>query len=353
MRSLRNLYQHLALHAPTGTRPGCAVGHRTRALPFHHTFHPGAVGSCRGYAQLALTNKGMAVMGSTGRSAVGALHFPTNSALNASPQVSNMTVTVFGCSSFLGRYVINSLSKTGAQIVCPFRCDELDVQHLKVNGELGRVVLYPDFDVRNDEMLDHAISKSNVVVNLIGSWRETWNYSFKDVHVDLTRRVAEAVKRAGHVERFVHFSCIGARPDAPGERMITKVCMAGDPQRYLTITPTMHNAQAAGEALVRELVPHATIFKVAQVVGIEDKFTTALAARGKRSPFIGLVNGGHNKIQPVYVRDVSHGVVESLKTYDALGQTYYIAGPDVMTYVWFCVCMPRQIIKLFTSSLLS
>lgn len=96
-----------------------------------------------------------------------------------------------------------------------------------------------------------------------------------------------------------------------------------------------YNAQAAGEALVRELVPHATIFKVAQVVGIEDKFTTALAARGKRSPFIGLVNGGHNKIQPVYVRDVARGAVESLKTYDALGQTYHIAGPDVLTCVGF------------------
>lgn len=84
---------------------------------------------------------------------------------------------------------------------------------------------------------------------------------------------------------------------------------------------------------MRELVPYATIFKVAHVVGIEDKFSTALAARGKRSPFVGLVNGGHNKIQPVYVRDVARGVVESLKTYDALGQTYYLAGPEVMAYV--------------------
>lgn len=156
-------------------------------------------------------------------------HIPGGGIAIAPAQVSNMTVTVFGCSSFLGRYVINALAKTGAQIVCPFRCDELDVQHLKVNGDLGQLVLYPGFDIRNDEMLDHAISKSNVVINLIGSWRETWNYSFKDVHVGLTRRVAEAVKRADHVERFLHFSCIGARPDAPGERMITKV-------RYITIS---------------------------------------------------------------------------------------------------------------------
>lgn len=244
-----------------------------------------------------------------------------------------MTATVFGCSSFLGRYVVNNLARTGSQVVCPFRCDELDVQHLKVMGVLGQVVLYPDFNLRDDEMLDHAISKSNVVVNLVGAWRETWNYSFHDVHVDLTRRIAEAVKRAGHVERYLHVSCLAASPDAPSERLRTK---------------------AEGDRIVRDLLPNATIFKTAHMVGIEDKFTNALAARGKRSPFVGLVDGGHNKIQPVYVRDVARALTDSLKTYDAVGQTYHVAGPEVLTYVAvegecapFCVvcayssmCMP-------------
>ncbi len=115
------------------------------------------------------------------------------------------------------------MARTGSRVVCPFRCDELDVQQLKVMGVLGQVVLYPDFNLRDDEMLDHAISKSNVVVNLVGAWRETWNYSFHDVHVDLTRRIAEAVKRAGHVERFLHVSCLAASPDSPSERLRTKV----------------------------------------------------------------------------------------------------------------------------------
>ncbi len=69
------------------------------------------------------------------------------------------------------------------------------------------------------------------------------------------------------------------------------------------------------------------------MVGVEDKFTNALAARGKRSPFVAMVDGGYNKVQPVYVRDVARGMINSLKTYDAVGQTYHVAGPEVLTYV--------------------
>ena len=54
-------------------------------------------------------------------------------------QVSGVIATVFGSAGFLGRYVCNGLARQGSQVVYPHRCDELNVQHLKVMGDLGQV----------------------------------------------------------------------------------------------------------------------------------------------------------------------------------------------------------------------
>lgn len=59
--------------------------------------------------------------------------------------VSGVTATIFGCSGFLARYVANAIGNTGGQLVLPYRCDDTDVQHLRVMGDLGQVVMIPDF----------------------------------------------------------------------------------------------------------------------------------------------------------------------------------------------------------------
>ena len=46
---------------------------------------------------------------------------------------------MFGASGFLGRYVVNALARQGSQVVIPYRCDDLDVQHLRPMGDLGQV----------------------------------------------------------------------------------------------------------------------------------------------------------------------------------------------------------------------
>ena len=53
-------------------------------------------------------------------------------------QISGVHATVFGCTGFLGRYVVHALARQGSQVVCPYRCDEIDMQHLKVMGDLGQ-----------------------------------------------------------------------------------------------------------------------------------------------------------------------------------------------------------------------
>jgi NADH dehydrogenase (ubiquinone) 1 alpha subcomplex subunit 9 len=49
------------------------------------------------------------------------------------------TATVFGATGFLGRYIVNKLARQGCTVVVPYR-EEMAKRHLKVTGDLGRVV---------------------------------------------------------------------------------------------------------------------------------------------------------------------------------------------------------------------
>ena len=73
--------------------------------------------------------------------------------------------------------------------------------------------------------------------------------------------------------------------------------------------------QFAGEQVVREIYPEATIFKPGPLIGVEDNLMNNLA----------------RLLQPVYVRDVANAMINSLKTKECLGQDYHLGGPDVIT----------------------
>lgn len=53
----------------------------------------------------------------------------------------------------------------------PWR-DEMAKRHLKVTGDLGRVIM-TEFDIRNTESIEEAVRHSNMVYNLIGRDYET------------------------------------------------------------------------------------------------------------------------------------------------------------------------------------
>lgn len=65
------------------------------------------------------------------------------------------------------------------------------------------------------------------------------------------------------------------------------------------------------------------------------------------SLFAPVVEDGHNRIQPTYVLDVADAVVAALKTADTKGKTYYLGGPEVLTWVcrcglWDAVCCAKD-----------
>jgi NADH dehydrogenase (ubiquinone) 1 alpha subcomplex subunit 9 len=237
----------------------------------------------------------------------------TNVGMRAGPggrsSVSGITATIFGATGFLGRYFAAALAKRGSQVVCPYRCDDLDIQHLRVMGDLGQVVTLPDFSARDDTFIRKAVAQSNVVINLIGEERETPRFGFEEVHVDIAQRIAQAAADSGVCERLIHVSCLGASPDSASRRLQTK---------------------AAGEEAVRQAFPSATILKPSVLVGTEDRMFNSFARLAMNLPYLPLT-GRDAQVQPVYVRDVTEALEAILKDKGTIGKTYALAGPRTYT----------------------
>ncbi|MGF6229710.1 uncharacterized protein YbjT (DUF2867 family) [Inquilinus ginsengisoli] len=222
--------------------------------------------------------------------------------------IGQKTVTLFGGTGFVGRYVAQMLAQRGWRIIVASRHPDRALP-LKTAGAVGQVV--PVFaDIRDDGSVAAAVAGADAVVNLVGILFERGKQRFDSIHGEAAGRVARAAAAAG-ASRFVQISAIGASADSPSSYARTK---------------------AAGEAAVRAAFPGASILRPSVVFGPEDGFFNLFANLARTAPFLPLFGGGTTKFQPVYVQDVAAAVVACLEQDGAAGQTYELGGPRVYSF---------------------
>lgn len=214
------------------------------------------------------------------------------------------TVTVFGASGFLGRYLVSKLARHGTTTIVPYR-DDMKKRFLKVAGDLG-VVNFVEIDARNLQSIEDSVAHSDVVINCIGVDYDTKNFTMADVNIALAERIARATRDAG-VPRFVHVSSYNADPKSDSVFYATK---------------------GIGEQRVKEIIPSATIVRPAQMFGREDNLLNYLGPNIK----MWTPNKNQKEIYPVYVLDVARALEKI--TYDdtTMGKTYELYGPEKLSY---------------------
>lgn len=224
--------------------------------------------------------------------------------------------TVFGCTTYLGNYVVGKFAKAGSQVICPHQICELDTRHLRVMGDLGQVHIV-DYGIGDERSHAKCVKHSNIAINCTDLPYKTRHYMYKDVHVEGARNLARAAKAAG-VERFIHVSALGADVDSASGYLASK---------------------AEGEMAVREEFPEATILRPGPVFGQEDSFIVRLADLAALPGPFALLNNGDAVKKPVYVGDVAQAILESVNDPAAEGETYELYGPkeylikDIMQYI--------------------
>ncbi|KAG6336061.1 hypothetical protein ID866_3034 [Astraeus odoratus] len=217
--------------------------------------------------------------------------------------VSGHVVTVFGCTGFLGRYLVSKLARMGTQVIVPYR-DEDEKRHLKPMGDLGQIVSM-EWDIRNEDQIAECVRHSDIVYNLVGLHivRINRNFKFADVHVAGAERIAKVAAKAG-VERLVHVSHLNASTASASQFYRTK---------------------ADGEERVKKAFPSATIVRPAAMFGYEDKLLNNIAMW----PIWWKLNHGQTKIRPVI--DVAQALA-NLMSIPQLPGTLSLPGPSTLTY---------------------
>ncbi len=215
--------------------------------------------------------------------------------------------TVFGGAGFIGRYVVKRLAHKGYIVRVAVR-QPARAAFLKTMGVVGQIVpLYAS--VLNEATVQRAVGGADLVVNLVGTLAESRAGSFQQVHVEGAGRIARRASASG-VYRLVHLSAIGADPASPS--------------RYGT-------SKAAGEQVVRQEFPGASILRPSVVFGPEDQFFNRFGLMAQFSPVMPVISGA-TRFQPVYVGDVADAVMGALASADAAGAIFELGGPQIWSF---------------------
>jgi NADH dehydrogenase len=213
-------------------------------------------------------------------------------------------VTVFGGGGFIGRYVCESLFRSGVRVRIASR-DPRSAYFIQPLGQVGQFG-FDQADVTDSEGVRHAVRDATAVINLTG----TFGRGMQAIHVEGARNVAEAAREAG-ARALVQISAIGSDPNSPSGYGRTK---------------------SEGERAVRGTFPGPTIVRPSVVFGPEDNLTNRFASMA-RLPVLPVI-ASERKFQPVYVRDLGRAIAEAaLEPLKHGGKTYEIGGPQVMTMV--------------------
>lgn len=211
--------------------------------------------------------------------------------------------TVFGCTGFLGRYLVANLAKAGTQVVIPYR-EEDEKRHLRVTGDLGQIVSM-EWDLRRDDQIEECLRHSDIVYNLVGRDYETKNFDYDAVHAEGAQRIAQIAAAAG-VPRLVHVSHLNAAPDSPS---------------------AFYRSKARGEALVAAAFPAATIVRPGTMFGYEDKLLNNIALW----PIWWKLNDMQTKIRPVHMMDVAQAL-SNLIGVPSMPGPLNLPGPSTLTF---------------------
>ncbi|MFE4950351.1 NAD-dependent epimerase/dehydratase family protein [Leifsonia sp. NPDC056665] len=180
-----------------------------------------------------------------------------------------MRIAITGGTGFVGRHLVERLDP---------------VETVIVSRRTG-------VDIDDVDALTRAFDGCDAVAHCAGINRELGGQTFQRVHVDGTRAVVEAARRAG-VKRIVMVSFLRARPDC------------GSPY---------HETKFAAEELVRASGIEHTILKCGMIYGAGDHMIDHVTRAVRTLPIFATVGFRERNVRPVPVDDAVDVLVAALE----------------------------------------
>lgn len=220
-----------------------------------------------------------------------------------------MKVFITGGTGYVGRVIVEACIRAGHEVTLLARPNSQrnfpdDNVHV-VTGDL--------FD---EAFLTKQMSGCDAVIHLVGIIREMprRGVTMEHVHFDGTMVVIQASAQA-QIGRYVHMSALGARAEA---------------------TSSYHRSKWKAEEAVRRSGLSYTVFRPSVVFGDGGpgpNFISQLTDLIRSSPVTPVIGDGRTQLQPVHVQTVADAFCRALISDEAVGKTYELGGPDVVTYL--------------------
>jgi NADH dehydrogenase len=221
----------------------------------------------------------------------------------------NGLILVDGATGFLGSHLTHGLVSQGHRVRCLVRkgARSEDVDLLKSIG--AEVVEGALTDANALEFFDGV----DCAVHLIGSIAPKKGESFADLHQTLTRRFVESAKSRG-CRKIILITALGTGKDAPSQ---------------------YHRTKWLAEEEVRKSGLEFTILRPSLLIGRligarNSKLVSRLISLIQNKQFVPLVNGGVNKIQPIFIGDCVEAISNCVST-NHNGETIELGGSTVLS----------------------
>jgi NADH dehydrogenase len=216
-----------------------------------------------------------------------------------------MKIAITGGTGFVGRNAARTLVEEGHEVVLIARgCDRTDPGIRQLARSQFAGIGLDDVD-----SLARAFAGAKVVVHCAGINRETGAQTYQRVHVEGTRHVVEAARRAG-VDKIVLISFLRARPH----------CGSG-----------YHESKWAAEEIVRGSGLDYTVLKCGVIYGKGDHMLDHLSHGFYTFPIFALVGFRDKPIRPNAVEDIAR-IIKAAALNGALSRrTVAVLGPEELT----------------------
>lgn len=241
------------------------------------------------------------------------LHFTSPNASQANP-INNASVVVYGATGSVGEAMCYGVGRTGADLVFPFRGDDLYsdyVKKLRQAAPLGNYYQYNGFNFNDPVSVERSMRNCNIVINLVGARAHYRNYNrIYESNVTNAIRVAKQAKK-NNVLRLIHFSAAGADRKSNSIDFVTK---------------------KIAEEAVLDIFPEATIIRPCTIIGENDRFADIFLKRAEMFwSFIPVYSDMMAKRQPILEKDLVLAVINALQMPETKGKIYELGGKHVYT----------------------
>jgi uncharacterized protein YbjT (DUF2867 family) len=188
-----------------------------------------------------------------------------------------MKIAITGGTGFVGRHLADRLLADGHEVVLISR----HASHAATPADRSAVT-HVASDLSDGNVLAAAFLGCDAVAHCAGINRELGSQNYQRVHVEGTRNVAEAARRAG-VQRIALMSFLRARPDCGS---------------------AYHESKWAAEKIVRNSGLDYTVIKAGMVYGRGDHMLDHLSHAFYTLPLLVTVGFHEKRIRPLAIDDL-------------------------------------------------